>query len=436
MPPDPAHAHALASFSPLSPQHTGSSLLSTFSSSVPAPTRSRSRSSTLLGAASDALSARFRRRKKSSASAYPGAAHSGAFLAPHAHGAGVGLGMGMVLSEVIEIAPPRAVRKEEDEERERLRAAAAQSIGVPAGGLGAFDRASGMGMGAAGLQDATSFVGSIDETEEDAYGDEEAYHERSDGYGHADRNSPTAAGFVTTEDEDASTSFTHNNNHALMLPRHPFAALPTPPASSASVSASAGTSSAAGRMRSGSRATVHTPPPPLPLSTAPPSALQQLHPIPRFPTTPAQLAPHARLAGMLPKHHAPASSLLPFSLSLSKQWRLRYVVLSAPLPAGAAPAYLHLFRHAGAEERELERLEVDAASVVFVAEEEVGGRRGVVKVGGVPVDGGTVASRKERERDKEEGEGGGRAMWLLQIVDQNESQSWIDAIKNAVLSQR
>lgn len=58
-------------------------------------------------------------------------------------------------------------------------------------------------------------------------------------------------------------------------------------------------------------------------------------------------------------------------------------------------------------------MEIGADSVVFVNEEEIGGRRGVVKVGGV----------------------GGVEM-TLSMVDQNEAHNWITAIKQAVLSER
>ena len=66
-------------------------------------------------------------------------------------------------------------------------------------------------------------------------------------------------------------------------------------------------------------------------------------------------------------------------------------------------------------------------SVVFVNDEDVGGRRGVVRVGGVDVG----ALRRDLN-----GEENGMTMMMLQIVDANESQNWINAIKNAVLGQR
>lgn len=108
------------------------------------------------------------------------------------------------------------------------------------------------------------------------------------------------------------------------------------------------------------------------------------------------------------------------------------MVLSSPitlLSRGAAPtvSYLHLFKSPGAEEKELERLEINEESVVFVAEEEVGGRRHVVKVGGTDVG----AMRKEMNHEE-----GGRTMWFLQLTDPAEAQKWIAMIKNAILGQR
>ena len=141
-----------------------------------------------------------------------------------------------------------------------------------------------------------------------------------------------------------------------------------------------------------------------------------------FPSTRAQLAAYEQLSATLPKHYPPPSLLM---LALSKQWRARHVVLCAPVLAGAS--YLHIFKSSAPDERELERLEINERSVVFVNDEDVGGRRGVVRVGGVDVG----ALRRDLN-----GEENGMTMMMLQIVDANESQNWINAIKNAVLGQR
>jgi hypothetical protein len=96
---------------------------------------------------------------------------------------------------------------------------------------------------------------------------------------------------------------------------------------------------------------------------------------------------------------------------------------------GQAPmvSHLHIFKLSASEEREMERLEINEDSVVFVADEDVGGRKGVVKVGGVDVG----PSRKEINQAT-----GDQTMWFLQIADALEAQKWIAAIKVAILSQR
>src|SRR6266849_1179022 len=99
-----------------------------------------------------------------------------------------------------------------------------------------------------------------------------------------------------------------------------------------------------------------------------------------FPSNRAQLVAYERLSATLPKHYPPLSLLM---LALLKQWKVRHVVLSAPILAGAS--YLHIFKSNAPDERELERLKINERSIVFVNDEDVGGRRGVVRVGGVDV---------------------------------------------------
>jgi hypothetical protein len=144
--------------------------------------------------------------------------------------------------------------------------------------------------------------------------------------------------------------------------------------------------------------------------------------IPAFPSTRAQVSRHEQLSATLPKHYPPPSLLM---LALSKQWKSRHVVLSAPVVAGAL--YLHVFKSSASDERELERLEINEHSVVFITDGDVGGRRGVVRVGGFDV------GALRRELNSEEN---GMTMMMLQILDASVSQSWINAIKSAVLGQR
>jgi hypothetical protein len=144
--------------------------------------------------------------------------------------------------------------------------------------------------------------------------------------------------------------------------------------------------------------------------------------IPPFPATLAALRPFTELSATLPKF-TPPSSLLVYALA--KQWKPRTIVLTSHSPS--QKTHVHLFKGASKDEKELERLEVTEHSVIFVAEEVVGGRGNVVKFAG------RDASPK---RSGAIGEESLRTMWLLQIKDPVESHRWIAAIKNAVLTQR
>jgi hypothetical protein len=151
--------------------------------------------------------------------------------------------------------------------------------------------------------------------------------------------------------------------------------------------------------------------------------------IPNFPTTPSALEQLTVMAAVLPKYYSPPSLRI---FALSKQWKSRCMILTSPPPTslrGHTPtvSYLHLFKLSALDEREIERLEINEDSVVFVADEDVGGRKGVVKVAGVNAG----PSRKEMNQ-----EGGGQTMWFLQIPDALEAQRWIGAIKSVILSQR
>jgi len=164
--------------------------------------------------------------------------------------------------------------------------------------------------------------------------------------------------------------------------------------------------------------------------------------IPVYPTTVAALANFTHLSRILPKYY-PGNHLLKFALM--KQWKNRFIIMSSPVQPNTtlssshssrptpttAPtvSYLHLFKSNNPSEKELERLEINEDSVVFVNEnnEEISGRRNVLRVGGVD------CGAMKRDLNVEEG---GRTIWLLQVSDQQELQRWISGIKNAVLGQR
>ncbi|KAF9809224.1 hypothetical protein IEO21_07488 [Rhodonia placenta] len=146
--------------------------------------------------------------------------------------------------------------------------------------------------------------------------------------------------------------------------------------------------------------------------------------LPPFPATRASLEPFVTMTARVPKHYSPPSYSL-LKLTFARQWKTRALLLTVaihppsptqPHGTGHGPtACLHVFKNPNPtqDDRELERLPIGADSHVFVAEDDVAGRRGVVKVGSA----------------------GGEQM-VLHMVDVVEAQAWIAAVKQAVLSQR
>ncbi|TEB39749.1 hypothetical protein FA13DRAFT_1760634 [Coprinellus micaceus] len=125
-------------------------------------------------------------------------------------------------------------------------------------------------------------------------------------------------------------------------------------------------------------------------------------PAPSFPTNVLSLNPFLACSAYFPKYTQP-SSLRRLALS-SKNWKTRYIVLSAPSnPISRNPAsnvsYIHVFKSSGPDDKELERLQIHTDSAVFVADEDVGGRGNVVRIKGFEI-------------------------------------KWISAIKSAILGQR
>ncbi|KAH9969844.1 hypothetical protein BC827DRAFT_37634 [Russula dissimulans] len=277
----------------------------------------------------------------------------------------------LLLPEVIEVrasALTPTFDEEEEAEREQLRAAAVQSVG--------FD----------------VDISRPPDRQHSVFGD----HQQRD----------------TNEREDCLHEKECENGHA----SPPLSPISLPSAADCSISdASRSTQIARIRGHMSSPAPIRVAQPTSTSATAAPGE------VPAFPSTRAQVAVHEQLSATLPKHYPPPSLLM---LALSKQWKARHVVLSAPVLAGAS--YLHVFKSSAADERELERLEINERSVVFVNDEDVGGRRGVVRVGGVD-----VGARRELN-----GKDNGMTIMMLQILDSNQSQNWINAIKNAVLGQR
>ncbi|KAF5382455.1 hypothetical protein D9615_003001 [Tricholomella constricta] len=273
--------------------------------------------------------------------------------------------MPIILPDVIEISAPR--RDEEDEERDRLRDMAAQSIGLPV----------------TMKSEAFSLHESVEEVEEEA--EEE---------GEAAVATPPADN-ETHDSFDAAPRSPHESSHSIV---------PTSPV-------------IANRHRSRSL-----------LAHSRTNSISPA-PVPQFPATFNAINPFQQSGTMLYKYYQPSSLRI---FALSKNWRHRFMVLSSPTAlftrnSGPPVSYLHLFKSSAGEDKEMERLEINEDSVVFIAEEEVGGRKHVVKVGGVDVG----AMKKELNHEE-----GGRTMWFLHITDPAEAQKWITVIKTAILGQR
>jgi hypothetical protein len=387
--PDPfaAYTHGTSSFVPFSDDGHDAMHAPPAPLEAPGAPLRRNRTS-LLSSAGTALSAKFRRtKKKPPAPASPDTAAAD--------------------TVVLDICARR--EEEEDAERERLRDAAAQSIGLV-------------------LETQSVIDAALD-------GRHSSLSLASPSFDGAHELEPLSAVHTGTSTSASYASSVPGRLRSGSLAR-----------SFTTVSAS---TTAANYSRSRARTSSSSggggsPPPPL---------------VPPFPSTPAQLAPFAQLAAPLPKFHA-GSPLLP--AVLSKQWRPRHVVLSAPpaLPsphpsargrgggggssAPPAHAYLHVFKNAGPDERELERLLIDEDSLAFVADEEAG-RRGVVKIVGVEAGAAapgsrpsTAASGRLSARSSPDGDGSeaGRMGWLLQIADPVEAQRWVASVKSAVQAQR
>ncbi|KAG5637362.1 hypothetical protein H0H81_004827 [Sphagnurus paluster] len=311
-------------------------------SAEPAPaanTKKASRSS-IIAAASDALGFRFGRRRPS-------------IRQPP---------MPIILPDVIEISAPRRDRDAEDEELDRLRDMAAQSIGLPA------------------------------MMKPDVYSVQESpVEEQQEPVPQPQTPAPTP------EPHHEVPQSPHESSYSIAVPTSPVAAH---------------------RHRSRS----------LLAHSRTNSITLSLTPLPPFPATFHAINPFQQSGTMLYKYYQPSSLRI---FALSRNWRHRFMVLSSPtapaITRGAAVSYLHLFKSSAGEEKEMERLEINEDSVVFIAEEEVAGRKHVVKVGGVDVG----AMKKELNHEES-----GRTMWFLHIADQKEAQKWINVIKTAILGQR
>jgi hypothetical protein len=154
-------------------------------------------------------------------------------------------------------------------------------------------------------------------------------------------------------------------------------------------------------------------------------------PLPRYPSSLSALQEFVQTSSNLLKFYHSSSPFL--ILSRSKQWKTRYLILTTTTSqpakengAAVSESHLHLFKTASPDDKELERLSINQDSVVYMADEEVGGgRQFILKVGGNVID--AAAMKKEEAHP---------ATWLLQMPDVQQMQRWIQFIKRSVLMQR
>lgn len=493
------------SFSDL-PSPPMSPILSSAPPSQPSSPPSRRRGS-LLGAASDALSSFARKTPHIK----PRLGGLGRQQSTKTVGLGIHSPQPIILTEVIEISESavRASkrREEEEEERERLRDAAARALGI---GEMDMESASISSRTRVGLQDPRG----------DDHSEYEVGRPLPDGWFETKTHVVTRPDVSHSRSRSSSyipphtlPSFAQSQSIRPSTPSHTAPQLGLPPSNSSSLSTPIPRSAhlttlppsrnpSAKSLSSPPSLSVNTLTALIPVRKVSKARLRDnLTPvqdrnvpapkIPPFPCTHSSLQAFIQRSAAVPRYyHAP--SLLMFALS--KQWKNRYLVLTSPIPSPStlntptfsspwgnsaqrpepptpAPSYLHLFKNSGLDEKELERLEINENSVVYITDSEVGGRGSVIKVGVMPKKklqslpspgsangtsdglGSRTSSSSMGSTDDhsvESGSGGSnaghgpdtsttvddRSMWALQILDAEEAQAWIAAIKSAVLSQR
>ncbi|KAJ7212248.1 hypothetical protein GGX14DRAFT_564724 [Mycena pura] len=148
--------------------------------------------------------------------------------------------------------------------------------------------------------------------------------------------------------------------------------------------------------------------------------------LPPFPASHTAITPFAALTASLPKYYPPRSLRI---FALAKQWKSRHLILSVPT---GRVSHLHLFKSEHPDDRELERLEIDADSDAFVAEAVAPSSSldltHVVKVAGKDVG--------ARRRDWNPTDDAARTVWLLHLATPADAQRWISVIKAAIFEQR
>ncbi|KZS92920.1 hypothetical protein SISNIDRAFT_485872 [Sistotremastrum niveocremeum HHB9708] len=163
-------------------------------------------------------------------------------------------------------------------------------------------------------------------------------------------------------------------------------------------------------------------------------------PLPNYPTSFRAISGRKiNRSSVLPKYY-PSNSTLSQLLGRSRNWKLRYICLSSPTADSPGPSYLHVFKNSTPDPGDLEvnRMEINDDSVVFVADEDVGGRSSTLRVGGHDLsDAGVGKDRNPKPSPQHvPGAPGKVHLWVLHIVDPKEMQGWIADVKTAILRQR
>ena len=173
-----------------------------------------------------------------------------------------------------------------------------------------------------------------------------------------------------------------------------------------------------------------------PKSSLPASLVQSQSNIPIFPCTLSGLDPFSVRTSSVLKFY-PSSTLL--SRGFSRLWRNRVLVLTTSSSPGKTTglirsfaqerlSYVHLFKSSGPDERELERMVItpDTSSTTLM-EQDFAGKRFAIKIGGTDVSG--------RRKESNDGESD-HTTWFLALSDLEEAQSLIATLKDAVAEKK
>ncbi|KDQ21056.1 hypothetical protein BOTBODRAFT_142412 [Botryobasidium botryosum FD-172 SS1] len=163
--------------------------------------------------------------------------------------------------------------------------------------------------------------------------------------------------------------------------------------------------------------------------------------VPAYPCALSSLTPFIQTSSNLLKYQ-PGKSFTLLHRS-SRAWKPRYLVLTSLKPPPTSPSgpvpdtlsHLHLFKSPSPDEIELERLRINEDGMVFITEDgpDVVGRQFVIKIGGLDL---TTKLTKGHKRQTEDERELMPTLWLVQCPDGAIMQRWISNVKNAILVQR